>query len=125
MCLYKLFKTTLALASFLTSITILIPSKADSSLKLEIPSITLSLTSSPILWIKAFLLTWYGSSVITILCLLWVSSTVAIPLIVIAPLPLSYALLMPLLPRITPAVGKSGPLIYCISSVTVISGLSI
>ena len=47
-CLYKLFKTTIGVASRFNSITIRIPSRSDSSLISEISSSTLALTKSAI-----------------------------------------------------------------------------
>ena len=67
----------------------------------------------------------YGTSSIIICCFPFCSSIVALLLIVILPLPVSYAFLIPLLPRIIAPVGKSGPLIYFIKPSKSISGLSI
>ena len=55
--LNNLFSTTLALASRLISTTIRIPSRSDSSLALEIPSIFFSLAKSAIDLINSALLT--------------------------------------------------------------------
>ena len=57
-CLNNKFKITFGLASLLSSITILIPSLSDSSLKSDIPVIFLSLTKSAIFSISLALLTW-------------------------------------------------------------------
>ncbi len=57
-CLYKLFRTTFALASFRTSMVTLIPFRSDSSRMLVMPSIRLSRTNSAIFSIKRALLTW-------------------------------------------------------------------
>ena len=56
-CFSNVFKTTLDMASFFTSITIRIPSRSDSSLILEIPSIFFSLIKSAIRDISSALLT--------------------------------------------------------------------
>ena len=53
------------------------------------------------------------------------SSISALLRIVIEPLPVSYAFLIPELPSIIPPVGKSGPLTYSISPKVSISWLSI
>ena len=55
--LYNLFSTTLELASLLTSTTIRIPLRSDSSLTLEMPSIRFSFTRSAIYLINSALLT--------------------------------------------------------------------
>ena len=56
--LNRLFLTTSGFASRFNSITILIPSRSDSSRRSEIPSIFLSRTSSAIFSISIALLTW-------------------------------------------------------------------
>ena len=89
MCLYKRFNVTFGFASLLSSITILIPSLSDSSLKSDIPVIFLSLTRSAIYSISLALLTWYGSSVTIILCLPFSSSISALALTTILPFPVS------------------------------------
>ena len=124
-CLNNRFKTTFGFASFFNSITILIPSLSDSSLKSEIPTIFLSLTKSAMLSISLALLTWYGISVTIILCLPFSSSISVLDLTTIFPFPVSYAALIPDLPIIIPPVGKSGPFIHVIISNPVASGLSI
>ena len=55
--LYKLFNTNSLSSPFLISITILIPSLSDSSLKSEIPVIFLFLTNSAIFSINLDLFT--------------------------------------------------------------------
>ena len=88
-CLNNKFKITLGLASLLSSITILIPSLSDSSLKSDIPVIFLSFTKSAIFSISLALLTWYGISVTTILFLPFSSSISAFALTTIFPFPVS------------------------------------
>ena len=88
-CLNNKFNTTLGFASFFSSITILIPSLSDSSLKSDIPTIFLSLTKSAIFSISLALLTWYGISVTTILCLPFSSSISVLALTITLPLPVS------------------------------------
>ena len=106
--------------------TILIPSRSDSSLKSLIPSTFLSFTRSAIFIIRLLLFTIYGISVTIILSLPdFVVSSVNFDLTVILPLPVEKASLIPFLPKIIPPVGKSGPVIWVISSLSSISGLSI
>ena len=101
---------TLALASFLSSIQIRIPSLFDSSRRSVIPSIFLSLTSSAIFSISLALLTIYGSSVTIILLLPFGSVSIFVTLrTLIFPRPVRYASSTPRVPRIMPPVGKSGP----------------
>ena len=109
--LYNLFSTICAFVSLFNSITTLtISSLSDSSLTSDMPSIFLSLANWFIAIIKLALFTWYGNDFIMIF---WrfpdISSISASPLIIILPVPVKYASLIPSLPRINPPVGKSGP----------------
>ena len=79
---------TFALASLLTSITTLVPSWSDSSLKSEIPSILFSLCNSAIFSTNFALFTIYGSSVtINLLFRLSKVSISVVALTFIFPLP--------------------------------------
>ena len=64
--LYRLFRTTLALASRFRSMTMLVFCLADESLRSRIPSSSLALTRSLIRPRIDEGLVWYGSSVTTI-----------------------------------------------------------
>ena len=87
-----------------------------------IPSIFLSLTNSAIFSFKLDLFTWYGIEVITNLSLPFLRfSTFISPLILKEPLPVLYPSRIISLPIITPPVGKSGPGICFINSLTLIS----
>ncbi len=116
---------TCEFAPFLISITTLIPSLSDSSLKSEIPSIFLSLTRSAMLSTSFALFTRYGSSVTMIRSRSFRVSISVIATMPTMPRPVVYAALTPESPVIAAAVGKSGALISAISSSTVASGLSI
>ena len=112
----------LGLTSLLNSIHTLIPLLSDSSLKSVIPSIFLSLASSAIFCISFALLTMYGSSVTTILFLPFAIGSMSVTaLTLILPRPVLYASLIPIFPIIVPPVGKSGPLIICITSSSEVS----
>ena len=126
-CLYNWFKITCGRASLFSSTTTLVFSfLSDSSLTSEIPSIFFSFDKSAIVFTSFALFTWYGKDVIIILCLFpLISSISASALIVIFPLPVVYASLIPSLPNIVAPVGKSGPFIISINSSIVVSGLSI
>ena len=101
---------TLALASLRSSIQILIPSLSDSSRRSVMPSIFLSFTNSAIFSINLALLTMYGSSDTMILLLPFgMDSILVTPRTRILPRPVLYASSTPLVPRIIPPVGKSGP----------------
>ena len=66
-CLYSWLSTTRGIASRLSSITMRMPSRSDSSRRSLMPSSFLSRTSSAMSLDRASrLLTWYGSSVTTI-----------------------------------------------------------
>ena len=127
MCLNNWFNTTCGLASLFNSITTLTLSfLSDSSLHSEIPSIFFSLDKSDIAFIKFALFTWYGNEETIILCLFPLISSISVSaLSVIFPLPVVYACFIPSLPRISPSVGKSGPLITLIRSSSVTSSSSI
>ena len=120
-CLYNWFRITFAFTSLLSSMTTRIPSRLDWSLNSVIPSIFLSLTSSAIFSISLALFTIYGSSVTTIRLLpLGIASISVTARTRILPRPVRYASSIPLVPRIIPPVGKSGPLMTCrISSIVV------
>ena len=110
-CLYRLFSTTSGISPRRSSITILIPSRSDSSRISVIPSTTLPRTSSAIFSISLALLSWYGISVTTI-ALLSLLSAVSICVrarSVIEPRPSWYACAIPARPTMNPPVGKSGP----------------
>ena len=127
-CLHNWLRTTSPCESLLISTTILIPFLSDSSLKSDIPSIVLSLTNSPIFSKTKALLTWKGISVIIITSLsafLPVRIISALDRIITLPLPVLKASLIPDLPIIKAAVGKSGPGIISINSSKLKSGLSI
>ena len=125
-CLYNKFKTTLGFTSLRSSITIRMPSRSDSSRRSVIPSILLSLCSSAIFSISLALLTRYGSSVTTIRFFpLSIGSISVTARTRILPRPVRYASLIPAVPRITPPVGKSGPLIILINSSMSVSFSSI
>ena len=121
------FNTTCGFASLFSSITILtLCSLSDSSLISEIPSILFSLAKCAIFSINFALLTWYGSDVTIILCLLFDISSISVSaLIIIFPRPVLYVFLIPSVPIIKPPVGKSGPLIIFIKSSSVTSSSSI
>ena len=110
-CLKSWLSITLALTSFLSSMTTLIPSLEDSSLISVIPSILLFLTRSTIFFIRSDLFTIYGSSVTTIRCFpLFIVSISVIARTFILPRPVLYA----------SPVGKSGPFtMSMISSISV------
>ena len=91
--LYSWFINTSGETSRFVSITILIPSREDSSLKSEIPlipfsSLSLFAANSAILWINVILFTWYGISVKIIVDLPVDSFVVYVPLARIITLPL-------------------------------------
>ena len=126
MNLYSWFKITSGTASLFVSTTTRIPSLSDSSRRSVIPVIFLSRTRSAIFSTKLALLHWYGNSVITTLSFPdFVVSMCARALIFIFPRPVVYADVSPSMPIISPAVGKSGPFMWVISSSTVIFSLLI
>ncbi|MPN50111.1 hypothetical protein SDC9_197737 [bioreactor metagenome] len=94
--LYSLLRTTLALASRLTSTTIRIPWRSDSSFTFDIPSIFFSPTKSAMCLINSALFTRYGISEIIILSWFFPDSISAFPRITIRPLPVSKASMTPL-----------------------------
>ena len=117
---------TFALASRLSSIQILIPSRLDWSLKSTIPSILFSFTRSAIFAMSLALLTMYGSSVTMIRLLPFAMASILVTArTTIFPLPVRYASLIPLVPRIVAPVGKSGPFTIFIMSSMVVSLFSI
>ena len=120
-CLKSWLSITLALTSFLSSMTTLIPSLEDSSLISVIPSILLFLTRSTIFFIRSDLFTIYGSSVTTMRCFpLFIVSISVIARTFILPRPVLYASFIPCLPSICAPVGKSGPFtMSMISSISV------
>src|SRR5438105_4632497 len=65
-CLYRLFSTTSGTASRLSSITMRMPSRSDSSRRSLMPSIFLSRARSAMFFTRFDLLTMYGISVTTI-----------------------------------------------------------
>ena len=117
-CLNNWFNTTFALTSRRSSIQILIPWRLDSSLKSVIPSIRLSRTISAIFSISLALFTMYGSSVTTILFFPFAIGSIFVTARTRTfPRPVRYACSTPVVPRIIPPVGKSGPFtIFNISS---------
>ena len=66
--------------------------------------------------------TWYGSSVTTRQVRPWISSTLTTARMMIEPRPVRYASAMPRVPRIVAPVGKSGPLIRCVTAAASSSG---
>mmetsp|Transcript_12608 Transcript_12608/g.17980 ORF Transcript_12608/g.17980 Transcript_12608/m.17980 type:complete len:302 (+) Transcript_12608:1604-2509(+) len=117
--LYRLFKTTVATASLLSSTTTRMPSLSDSSLRSAMPSIFFSFTSVAIFSMSAALLTWYGSWVMTMAfrffleeedddleddrCSTWVMARTTIP-----PFPVLYNFRASEVPSMDAPVGKSG-----------------
>ena len=122
--LKSLLRMTLALASFLQSTTIRIPSRPVSSLTFDMPVILPSLTRSAIDSMSCALFTPYGISVTTILSCISSLSISALARITTRPRPVSYASLTPCMPYMYAPVGKSGALIYSMSPSVSISGLS-
>ena len=100
---------------------ILIPSRLDSSPMYVIPSTFFSFTSSAIFSIRRALLTIYGSSVTTIRFFPFAIGSIFVTARTrILPRPVRYASSIPLVPKISAPVGKSGPLtISRISSMVV------
>ena len=87
-CLYRLFSTTLATASRLSTITRRWPVRPEVSSRMSaMPAILPSLTSSAILIARLSGLTWYGSSVTTRQVRPWSSSTLTTARMVIEPRP--------------------------------------
>ena len=124
-CLYNWFRITFGFTSRRSSIQILIPSRLDWSLKSVIPSIFLSLTSSAIFSIRRALFTIYGSSVTIILFFPFcIGSMFVTARTLILPRPVLYASSIPLVPRISAPVGKSGPFTISRISSIVVSSLS-
>ena len=90
-----------------------------------IPSTFLSRTSSAIFSIRRALLTMYGSSVTMMrLFPFGIVSMFVTARTRILPRPVRYASSIPLVPRISPPVGKSGPLMISRISSIVVSSLS-
>ena len=88
MYLYSEFKTNSDSSPFFNSITTLIPSLSDSSLKSDIPTIFFSFTKLAIFSIKEALFNWYGISFIIKLSLPFFPSSISIfPLTLTLPLP--------------------------------------
>ena len=111
-CLKRLFRTTAGTSPRLSSMTIRMPDRSDSSRKSAIPSIVFSRASSAIFSSSRALLIWYGISVTTIASLSLFLSDVSISVlarITIEPRPVRYACAIPARPTIKPPVGKSGP----------------
>mmetsp|Transcript_6804 Transcript_6804/g.19804 ORF Transcript_6804/g.19804 Transcript_6804/m.19804 type:complete len:427 (-) Transcript_6804:578-1858(-) len=116
--LKRLFCTTVALASFLSSMTMRVPSRSLSSRRSAMPSSFFSFTIVAILSSSTLLLTMYGSSVTTIavldpscppfLLVFLISSTCVRARITTAPLPVLYSFRTPSSPTISAPVGKSG-----------------
>ena len=103
------------------------PSLSDSSRSSLMPSSFFSFTSSAIFSISRALLTWYGISV-TAIASRPVDSLTSISArarMRTRPRPVRYALMMPAVPLMMPAVGKSGPGMYSIRPSTSMSGESI
>ncbi len=126
-CLYRLFSTTLATASRLSTITIRIPVRPEDSSRMSaMPASLLSLTSSAMRSARLSGFTWYGSSVtIRLVRPLLSSSTSTTARIRMEPRPVRYASSITVVPTMRPAVGKSGPLTILISSSNVsASGVS-
>ena len=87
-CLYRLFSTTFATASRLSTMTRRWPVRPEVSSRMSaMPVIFPSLTRSAILIARLSGLTWYGSSVITRQVRPWSSSMLTTARIVIEPRP--------------------------------------
>ncbi len=121
-CLNRLLRTTLALASRLSSITSLGSWLADALRSSLMPSRSPARTSSVIFCSITSTDVWYGSSVTTMRSPTRPSSISATARILMEPRPVRYASRMPWRPRISAPVGKSGPLTNSISSSGVASG---
>ena len=116
-CFKSWFKRTFAFTSLRSSMLMRIPSRLDSSVIPVIPSIFFVFTSSAIFSMSLALLTRYGSSV----TMIWLFPFGAVSIFVTArtlifPRPVRYASSIPLVPRISAPVGKSGPLMICKTS---------
>ncbi len=125
-CLNRLFSTTLALASRLSVMIRLVLPPELLSFTSAMPSSSPASTSSWIRLATDDTLIWYGISV----TMIWYpprlpSSIAARARIFTLPLPVRYASMMPARPRMSPPVGKSGPLTNCIRSSGVAPGLLI
>ena len=106
----RLFKTTLATASFFNTTTKRCPKRSfPSSLTSAIPAIFPSLTRSAIFNATLSGFTWYGSSLTTKHVRPLISSTSTTARMVIDPRPVRYASSIPWRPTTKPLVGKSGP----------------
>ncbi|MBA1343117.1 MAG: hypothetical protein C5S52_05920 [ANME-2 cluster archaeon] len=115
-CLYNWFKMTCVFAPFRVSITTLIPSLSDSSLRSLMPSTCFPFTRSAMFSTSFALFTRYGSSVTMIRSLSFVVSISVMAIISTMPRPVVYAARTPLSPVIAAAVGKSGAFTCSISS---------
>ncbi len=125
--LYSWLMITFAIASLLRSITTRVPSLPfDSLFTWAMPSITLSFTSWPMRSHSESRLTWYGTSVMMMVSRpLAFVSTCSFPRSTTLPRPKCMAAFTPSMPYMIPPVGKSGALMYCIISSTVMSRFSI
>ena len=100
-CVYlkSWFCVTAGTESFLSSITIRIPLRSDSSRRSETPSIFLSRTASAMRSMSFDLLTWYGISVTIIACRPGrTSSSNILARITTRPRPVRYACWTPAMP---------------------------
>gem|GEM_PF-1809762 len=101
------------------------PSRLESSLMSEMPSMRLSSTISPMRLIISLLFTMYGTSVTTMQSRPRSSSSISVRArTTTLPRPVVYASMMPWRPWMMPPVGKSGPLMCSMRPSTVMSGLS-
>ena len=121
-CFNRRFRTICGFTSFLSSMTIRMPSRFDSSRRSVIPSTRLSRTKSAIFSMSLALLTRYGSSETTMRCFPFcIGSILVTARTRIFPLPVRYASSTPLFPSIVAPVGKSGPWTRAITSSSAVS----
>ena len=118
----RLFRTTFALASRLSSMTSRGSWFAEALRIPLMPSRSPALTSSVIFCSMTSTEVWYGSSVTTMVSPVRPSSISATARILMEPRPVRYASRIPWRPRISAPVGKSGPFTNSISSSGVASG---
>ena len=104
----------------MSSKTIRMPWRSDSSRSAEMSSIFLARTSEATVWMNEVLFTWYGISLTMIESRPLRSSKRTLPRTRMLPRPVSSAARMPSR-DITPPVGKSGPLTCFMSPSTVMS----
>ena len=117
-CLYRLFSTTLAMASRLSTSTSRCPVRALLSSRISAMPLTRpSRTSSAIFTARFSGLTWNGSSLTIRLARPRASSSTSTTArMMIEPRPVRYASRIPRRPTMRPLVGKSGPLTRSISA---------